>query len=64
MIDAFVPGVREYMRVQWVDGDRLWFGSQFRTTYKPNLLRAHAIGATVVVGTTTAASVPTAITRL
>ncbi|HEX6811274.1 MAG TPA: hypothetical protein VF384_06605 [Planctomycetota bacterium] len=58
VIDDADEGLREYMRVQCVDGDRLWFGSQFRTTYKPNLLIAHAIGAEVKKVTT--ASVPVA----
>ncbi|MBL8862751.1 MAG: hypothetical protein JNK02_12190 [Planctomycetes bacterium] len=54
VIDDGVPGTREYMRVQWVEGDRLWFGSRFRFNYKPNLLIAHAAGATVQVVTTAA----------
>lgn len=56
VIDDGTPGLREFMRVQWVQGTRLWFGSQFRTTYKPNLKIAHAIGATVQVVTTSAVS--------
>lgn len=47
VIDDSLGGVREYVRIQWVQGNRLWFGSQFRTVYKPNLLTAHAIGASV-----------------
>jgi hypothetical protein len=47
VIDDGLVGVREYMRVQYVEGNRIWFGSQYRTTYKPSLLRAHAIGAAV-----------------
>lgn len=54
VIDDAVAGVREYMLIQYVEGNRLWFGSQFRTNYKPNLLRAHAIGATVQEVTTAA----------
>ncbi len=53
VIDDASPGLREFLRIQWVDGDRIWFGSQFRTTYKPNLKIAHAIGASVTKVTTT-----------
>ncbi len=52
VIEDAVVGRREYMRVQYVDGDRLWFGNQFRTTYKPGLKVAHAAGSTVAVATT------------
>jgi hypothetical protein len=57
LIDGFAVGVREYMRVQYVEGDRLWFGSTFRSDYKPNLRIAHAAGASIAVATTVA--VPT-----
>ncbi len=54
VVDDAMPGAREYMLVQWVQGDRLWFGSRFRDgTYKPNLLKAHAAGGTVDIATTT-----------
>jgi hypothetical protein len=56
VIEDLVVGQREYMRVQWVEDDRLWFGSRFRTDYKPNLLIAHDAGASVQVVTT--ASIP------
>lgn len=56
VIDDLVSGTREYMRIQWVEDNRLWFGNQFRTTYKPALLRAHAINATVDVVTTSSVS--------
>lgn len=52
LIDDAVPSQREFLRVQWVQGDRLWFGSQFRTTYKPTVVRAHGTGATVTRLTT------------
>jgi OmcA/MtrC family decaheme c-type cytochrome len=58
VIDDGNVNLREYLRIQWVDGDRLWFGSQFRTGYKPNLTKAHATGATVTIATTS--TVPTA----
>jgi hypothetical protein len=45
-------GQREYMRVQWVEDDRLWFGSRFQFDYKPNLLIEHPAGATVHAVTT------------
>ncbi|MFN7588731.1 MAG: multiheme c-type cytochrome [Planctomycetota bacterium] len=54
LLDGGTPGLREFLRVQWVQGNRLWFGSQFRTNYKPNLKIAHAIGASVQVVTTAA----------
>ncbi|MBL9078496.1 MAG: hypothetical protein JNL08_13385 [Planctomycetes bacterium] len=57
VLDDASPGQREFMKIQWVDGDRLWFSSQFRQTYKPNLKKLHASGATVQVVTT--AAVPT-----
>lgn len=56
VIDDAVGAVREYMKVQWVQGNRIWFGSQYRTTYKPALRIAHAIGATVDVVTTASVS--------
>jgi hypothetical protein len=52
VLDGASPGLREFLKIQWVDGDRLWFGSQFRQNYKPNLKVAHAINATVEVVTT------------
>ena len=58
VVDDGLPGVREYMKIQWVDDDRLWFSSQFRQNYKPNLKNAHAIGASVARVTT--AAVPAA----
>lgn len=58
VIEDELPDRREYMRVQWVEGDRLWFGSRFRFTYKPNLLLEHPAGATVQEVTT--AEIPAA----
>lgn len=51
-------GSREYMRVQWVDGTRLWFGTAYTTNvnYKPSLLVAHALGTTVDVVSLSAVS--------
>ncbi|MCB9886359.1 MAG: hypothetical protein H6838_12765 [Planctomycetes bacterium] len=56
VIDDALAGVREFMRVQMVQGDRLWFGSQYRTTYKAGLSNDHAIGATVTKVTTASVS--------
>jgi hypothetical protein len=59
LVDGASPTRREYLKVQWVSGDRLWFGSQFRTTYKPNLGSTHLAGATVqeaTVATVTASA--------
>ena len=33
MIDDGVLGAEEYLRVQFVDGNRLWFGSTASTSY-------------------------------
>ena len=38
----------EYLKVQWVDGDRLWFGSAYQTDYKPGTVMAHAMGDAVL----------------
>ena len=54
VLEDLVVGQREYMRVQWVEDDRLWFGSRFRFDYKPNLLIAHDAGVSVQVVTTAA----------
>jgi len=37
----------EYVRIQFVDGNRLWFSSPNTTSYKAGLERAHFTGATV-----------------
>ncbi|MCB9870070.1 MAG: hypothetical protein H6837_09455 [Planctomycetes bacterium] len=47
VIDSGVSGKEEYMRVQLVDGDRLWFSSPHTATYKAALTIAHGAGATV-----------------
>jgi hypothetical protein len=44
-------GSREYMRVQQVDGNRLWFGALGSTSYRPALAAIHSAGATVRVVT-------------
>lgn len=47
VLDHGVGGSEEYLRVQYVDGTRLWFGSLASTSYQPSLRSAHAAGATV-----------------
>jgi OmcA/MtrC family decaheme c-type cytochrome len=37
----------EYVRIQFVEGNRLWFSSPYTTGYKAGLERAHLIGDTV-----------------
>jgi hypothetical protein len=37
----------EYVRIQFVDGNRLWFGSTGSSSYKAGLEREHLLGATV-----------------
>jgi OmcA/MtrC family decaheme c-type cytochrome len=48
VIDDGVAGAQEYLRVQWVDGNRLWFaaaGAGGPTGYQPGLRNAHGAGA-------------------
>ena len=47
VIDDGVAGVQEYLRVQWVDGNRLWFAAAGAAGYQPGLRLAHAAGATL-----------------
>jgi len=47
VIDDGVMGLEEYLRIQWVDGDRLWFSATGSTSYQPGTRYAHAAGATV-----------------
>src|SRR5262249_60997342 len=37
----------EYARIQFVDGNRLWFSSPYTASYKAGLQQAHFVGATV-----------------
>src|SRR5262249_1708809 len=37
----------EYVRIQFVDGSRLWFSSPYTTSYKAGLEKAHSAGTTV-----------------
>jgi OmcA/MtrC family decaheme c-type cytochrome len=52
-VDDGVAGAQEYLRVQWVDGDRLWFAAAGAAGYQPGLRVAHAAGATVTKVTLT-----------
>jgi OmcA/MtrC family decaheme c-type cytochrome len=47
VVDDATPGLREYLRVQWVDGNRLWFAGAAAAGYQPGLRNAHPPGATV-----------------
>lgn len=48
VIDDGVPGEEEYLRIQFIDGQRLWFSSPETPAYAPGLRAAHALGATVL----------------
>lgn len=52
----------EYLRIQTVDGTRLWFGQTGSTGYPYGLTRAHAAGATVKEVTLTTKTVTTQYT--
>jgi len=54
LIDDGMPGLREYLRVQHVEGDRLWFSSLRSSGYKPKLMNPHVAGAALVKATTAA----------
>jgi OmcA/MtrC family decaheme c-type cytochrome len=47
VVDDGVAGAEEYLRVQWVDGNRLWFAAAGAAGYQPGLRLAHAAGASV-----------------
>jgi OmcA/MtrC family decaheme c-type cytochrome len=46
VVDDGTPS-EEYAKVQFVDGNRLWFSSPYTTNYKTGLALAHPVGATV-----------------
>lgn len=48
VIDDGMPGEEEYLRIQFVDGQRLWFSSPETPAYAPGLRVAHGAGATVL----------------
>lgn len=47
VIEDLVAGRREYLKVQNVEGDRLWFSSAYTQSYAPGLRTAHAAGSSV-----------------
>jgi hypothetical protein len=47
VIDDGLAGSEEYLKVQLVDGNRLWFSSPATPAYPPGLRFDHAIGASV-----------------
>jgi hypothetical protein len=47
VVDDGVANREEYLRIQFVDGNRLWFGSPASPTYKPALVFTHSSGASV-----------------
>ncbi len=47
VVDDGVLGKEEYLRIQLVDGTRLWFSSLGNTTYQPGTRVSHAAGASV-----------------
>ncbi|MCC6409391.1 MAG: hypothetical protein IT453_19690 [Planctomycetes bacterium] len=47
VIDDDVANTEEYLKIQYVDGTRLWFGSLASTSYQPSLRVAHSAGAAV-----------------
>ncbi len=58
VIDAGQPN-EEYLRIQWVDGTRLWFAGAGATVYQPATRLAHSAGATVEEVTLTSMAVTT-----
>ncbi|MEA2697232.1 MAG: hypothetical protein QOI66_1503 [Myxococcales bacterium] len=47
VVEDGIAGAQEYLRVQWVDGDRLWFAAAGAAGYQPGLRLAHATGASI-----------------
>jgi hypothetical protein len=47
VIDDTVAGLEEYLKIQYVDGTRLWFSSPASAAYAPGVRFAHGAGATV-----------------
>jgi OmcA/MtrC family decaheme c-type cytochrome len=47
VIEDAVPGRREFLKIQRVDGDRLWFSSAYSQNYAPGTRFAHAAGSTI-----------------
>ncbi len=54
VLDDGAPMLEEYLRVQWVEGNRLWFASPAQSGYRPGLRNDHAAGVSVRVANLTA----------
>jgi len=54
VIEDGIGGQEEYLQIQWVDGDRLWFSSPATPSYPPGVTVMHGAGASVLVVTLTA----------
>ncbi|MEZ5990541.1 MAG: hypothetical protein R3F30_15800, partial [Planctomycetota bacterium] len=59
VIEDGVASKEEYLRIQWVEGDRLWFSSVAGNAYPRGLLFAHAASSSVKVVTLTAKTLTT-----
>lgn len=53
VLDVGLAG-EEYLRIQYVDGNRLWFGALGTTSYAPGLAHAHAAASSVRLATLSA----------
>lgn len=51
VLEDAVVGRREFMRIQNVQGDRLWFSSLYSQNYAAGLRQAHALGSEVAIVT-------------
>ncbi|MEZ5962395.1 MAG: hypothetical protein R3F56_00990 [Planctomycetota bacterium] len=51
VLEDGVGGQEEYLRIQWVDGDRLWFSSPRSPAYPSAVRKAHPAGAAVAAVT-------------
>ena len=47
VLDDGAAGLEEYLEIQFVEGNRLWFSSPASSDYAPGLRHAHAAGTTV-----------------
>jgi hypothetical protein len=59
MLEHGVLGSEEYLRIQYVDGNRLWFGSLGGSTYAPGTRVPHFAGASIQEVTLTSKTVGT-----
>ena len=49
VLDDALPASEEHLRVQWIEGNRLWFASPAQPSLPPALRRSHGAGASVQV---------------